>query len=164
MLSLAAPRSLSPRPAPFSALLAVALLLSLAACSGAHRRSFFGGDIRLEVSVDQAANRNSAVAVELLVVDDPKVLDAVLALSAADWFGGREQFRRDHPKGYSSWAWEWVPGQTVPPAKLSFGIGARGGVVFADYLTPGKHRVRFAPHSNLRLTLGAEDLTVEAQP
>lgn len=129
-------------------------------CS-ANPRSFFGGDLKLEVEVAQETNQNSPVAVELLVASDEQVLTAALALSAHDWFVGREQFRRDHPKGYVSWFWEWVPGQPVPPQKLSFGVGARGGILFADYLSAGKHRLRFDPHQGIRLRLAETDFTVE---
>src|SRR5215208_5271169 len=143
--------------------LPLACALALAGC-GANRRSFFGGDIRLDVAVAPHANRDSPVPVDLLVFYDEKALEAALAMSSGQWFSAREQFRLDHPKGYQSWSWEWVPGQTVPSTKLSFGIGSRAGLVFADYSTPGAHRVRFDPHSNLAVKLDETAFTVEPRP
>ena len=140
-------------------LLGLLAVLSLS-CS-ANPRSFFGGDLKLQVDVAPEANQNSAVAVELLVVSNEEVLGDVMKLSAHDWFLKREEFKRDHPKGYLSWSWEWVPGQGVPPQKLSFGTGARAGLLFADYLSAGNHRLRFDPHQGLRLRLGEKEFTAE---
>jgi type VI secretion system protein len=139
----------------------LALLAVLSFSCSANPRSFFGGDLKLQVDVAPEANQNSAVAVELLVVSNEEVLGDVMKLSAHDWFLKREEFKRDHPKGYLSWSWEWVPGQNVPPQKLSFGTGARAGLLFADYLSAGNHRLRFEPHQGLRLRLGEKEFTVE---
>jgi type VI secretion system protein len=107
------------------------------------------------------ANQNSPLAVDLLVVSNEQALADALKLTAHDWFEKRAEFQRDHPKSYVSWSWEWVPGQDVPPQKLSFGVGARAGILFADYLSPGSHRVRFDPHQNVRLRLAATDFSLE---
>lgn len=140
-------------------LLGFAAGLSLA-CS-ANPRSFFGGDLTLQVQVAPEANQNSPVPVELLVISSEQALEDALKLSARDWFAKREEWKRDHPKGWVAWSWEWVPGQDVAPQKLSFGTGARGGLLFADYLSEGSHRLRFDPHQGLKLVLGEKEFTVE---
>jgi type VI secretion system protein len=137
------------------------LLAALALSCSANPRSFFGGDLKLEVFVAQKANQNSPVPVELLVISNEQVLGDVLKLTAHDWFTQREDWKRDHPNGYVSWTWEWVPGQTVPARKLPFGTGARAGILFADYLSAGSHRLRFEPHQGLRLRLEEKEFTVE---
>jgi type VI secretion system protein len=135
----------------------------LGSCS-ANPRSFFGGDLKVQVAVAPNANQNSAVAVELLVISNEQVLSEAMKLTAQKWFEGRDEFRRDHPDGYVSWSWEWVPGQEVAPQKLAFGVGARAGILFADYSSPGSHRQRFDPHQPIRLHLEETDFTVEARP
>lgn len=147
------------------ALLSAGLALAAAlACGGANRRSLFGGDLTAKVEIDPTANLNSPVAVEVLVVYDKQVLDRVMALSARDWFINRDQFRRDHPEGFTSQEWEWAPGQVVPPLELAFGVGARAGVVFADYATAGTHRALLDPHQNVRIRFQDQGFTVEPLP
>lgn len=144
-------------------LLAVPVLSALVACS-ANPRSFFGGDITVQIQVGDHANQDSPVPVELLVVYDDKLLEYLLGLDAQKWFSEREQVRRDHPddKSYVSTYWELVPGQTPLKKKISFDAGARGAVVFADYLSEGKHRARLDPHKDVVIRLQDSDFSVES--
>jgi type VI secretion system protein len=121
----------------------------------------FGGSLPLEVTIAGSANQESPVAVELLIIYDKRLLDRLLALGAREWFEQREQWKRDFPGDFESWAWEWVPGQPVGRQEKEFRAGAKGALVFADYLTPGAHRAQFDPHSPVRLLLGEATLTVE---
>jgi hypothetical protein len=62
--------------------------------------------------------------------------------------------------------WEIVPGQSLPAEGLpdlevSFGSGARGGIVFADYFSDGVHRARFEPHKDLVIHLQDKDFSLE---
>lgn len=142
---------------------AVALLLLWALGCGANRRSFFGGDVAVRVDADPEINQNSPVAVEMVVVYDKDLLEALLAKGARDWFRDREQIRKDHPgdKDFISMSWEVVPGQSLHEQEMSFGSGARGGVVFADYFSEGAHRARFDPHLDLKIHLQDEDFSLE---
>ena len=124
-------------------------------------RSMFGGELPLSVAVAPEANRNSPIAVELVIAYDGKALDELLKMPAGDWFRKREQFLRDHPGGVDTWKWEWIPGQKVEDVELSYRVGAKGGVLFADYATPGEHRARINPHQPARLVFDATDFTVE---
>jgi type VI secretion system protein len=140
----------------------VGSLLALAGCGLVTRtQRMFGGSLPLEVSIVATANRTSAIAVDLLVVYDSQVLDRLLQLAARDWFRDREQWRRDYPAAFELWGWEWVPGQPVARQVAEYRAGAKAALVFADYLTPGAHRVEFDPHSPARLILGETTLEVE---
>ena len=137
-------------------------LLVLAGCGlVARTQRMFGGALPLEVTISAGANQASPVAVDLLVVYDQQVLDRLLALSAREWFQQREQWKRDHPGAFEAWGWEWVPGQAVPRQVAEYRAGAKAALVFADYLTPGTHRVQLDPHAPARLILGEGTLAVE---
>jgi type VI secretion system protein len=120
----------------------------------------FGGSLPVEVTVASDVNQQSPIAVDLLVVYERPVLEALRELTAKDWFEQREQLRRDHPGAFEAWSWEWVPGQDVPTQELHYGVGAKAGIVFADYFTPGSHRAVLDPHRPIRLALGRDDFVV----
>ncbi len=138
------------------------LMLSTASCGLANRvRSMFGGELPIQVSISPDANEDSALAVELIVAYDEKIVDELLKMPARKWFDTRDQFRRDHPEEIQSWKWEWAPGQEVAPLQVSYGIGAKRVVLFADYLVPGDHRATLDPQQPFRLVLGTSELKVE---
>jgi len=138
----------------------------LALGCGANRKSFFGGDVTVQVDADPEINQNSPVAVEMLVIYDKALLEALLAKTAREWFQSREQVFKDHPgdKAFVATSWEVVPGQSLPAQEVSFGTGARGGIVFADYFSEGAHRARFDPHQSVRIHLQDKDFSLEPMP
>jgi len=141
------------------------LLLGSASCGLPRRaRSMFGGQLPLQVSISPEANHNSPIAVELVIAYQGKLLDELLKMPAGDWFRKREQFLRDHPQGVETWKWEWVPGQEVSGMEIAYRVGAKGGVLFADYSTPGEHRAQIDPHQPARLVFNPTDFTVNPQP
>jgi len=141
-----------------SAWLATAVLLATAGCGGTP------APVRLmiEVSVTQRANQNSPVPVSLVAVKDPKFLERALALNAKQWFEQREQLHRDDPSGqlFTEWEWEYVPGHPPPPVVIEVDGSALAALIFANYRTPGDHRIRLAPSRKLRIELGNEDVKV----
>ncbi len=146
--------------------LSVSLLLAIAAGSGgcglvSFTQGMFGGRLPLEVTVAAAANQGSAVAVEVLVVYDKKVLDKILALPARTWFETASQYERDFPASFERSRWEWVPGQQVARQEIEYRAGAKAAVIFADYLAPGAHRLRLDPRQPSRLLLGETGFTIE---
>ena len=99
---------------------------------------------RLQVSAAPRANDDSPVAVDLVLVHEQALVDQVLALTAADWFGKREQLRRDHPEGLTLYSWEVVPDQLLVD-EITGERAAWAAIIFTSYHTPGAHRLRLAP-------------------
>lgn len=136
----------------------LALLAALAACSSTPARV----RLLLGTVVAPRANQNSPVAVSFVVVNDQKLFEKLLQMSAKQWFDQREQLRRDDPAGatFTEWQWEFVPGQAPPPAVIEVNGAAAGAVIFANYKTAGEHRFRVGPQRAMRIELGDEDLSV----
>ena len=118
--------------------------------------------LQLEVSLTQRANHDAPVPVSFVAVKDPKFFEKALGLSAKQWFEQREQLRRDDPSGqlFTEWEWEHVPGYAPPPVVIEVDGNAIGAVIFANYHSPGDHRIRVGPQRRLRIELGDEDLVV----
>jgi len=99
------------------------------------------GDI--QVLTDPAANLNSALEFEIVLVKDPDVLKKLSELPAAKWFELREDLRKTYPGGFESMKWELVPGQDLRlPGDEFKDKRALAVLVYANYLTPGEHRAR----------------------
>ena len=126
-------------------------------------RSLLGGKLHMAVEIEENANRNSPVAMDMVFVYDEKLLEQLIKMPAKEWFANREQIRRDHPEGeaFERWGWEWVPGQKIPLQEMPLKAGAEAIVFFADYLSPGAHRVRTDPFRDIRIRLGEDDFHVE---
>ena len=139
------------------------LLGLLSSCSLAILPSkIFGKKLRVQVNVSESANQNHPVQLDLLLVYKKKLGKKLLKLSAKEWFAKRDQFKRDYPdrKRFDSWEWEWVPGQQVVEQKLPLRGRAKLGIIFANYLSPGDHRVRIHPRKSIVIDLDEQDFTV----
>ncbi|WP_437755083.1 hypothetical protein [Sorangium sp. So ce1389] len=134
----------------------------LAACAladcGSSLRPF---RLLVEVHVAARANQNSPIPVTLLAVYDQKLFERLSEMSAKQWYDQRDQLRRDFPSGdaFTEWEWEFVPGYTPPPAVVEIPRNANA-LVFANYRSPGPHRIRLGPHQRIRIDLEGEDLSV----
>src|SRR5581483_4469768 len=105
------------------------------------------------------------VAVDILLVFDDELLKELQKMPARDWFSRRDQIKRDYPdgRGFESWEYEWVPGQDVPELVLPYRVATKGGVIFANYLTPGDHRGRWDGRENIQISLLEKNFTVTAR-
>lgn len=124
-------------------------------------KSLFGGIFPVEVRISSDLNRTSPLALDIVITYDKKVLAKLREMPARDWFEKRTQILRDHEGALQAWPFEWVPGQEVEPLALRYEIGADRAVVFADYYSPGPHRLLVDPHRGVRLLLEADGFTVE---
>ncbi len=132
-------------------------VLCLAACSASPPRVNID---TLAIKVTTQANLDTPIAVDVALARSPQLFDTLLGLPSAKWFAQRDQFQRDYPKDLSVYTYELVPGQQIADQPFSFkGQRAAGVLVFADYQTPGAHRVRLdgGPQKAL-LELGDQDL------
>ncbi|MBX9785775.1 MAG: hypothetical protein K2Y08_00405 [Alphaproteobacteria bacterium] len=137
--------------------LAFALALSLAGC---------GNDSVPELTInsvsiytDQDANQNSATAVDLVVIYDQTLVSRIGTMSASQYFSNTQQLLLDNPTLIDIWHWELVPGQVVQAFTPEAGeTKAYAGYVFANYLTPGDHRIKIAPSGIISILLQKNDL------
>jgi type VI secretion system protein len=105
------------------------------------------------------ANDNSPVAIDLVIAYDQMLLGELVKLPARQWFERREQFRRDYPETIQIESWELTPGQTRAAQPIDVRRQSIGALVFANYLTPGEHRVRVGKEKALVITLLAKTFT-----
>ena len=140
----------------------VVFLFFVSGCSVAGKvRSAFGGDLPIKVTVVPGANEDTPIALDLLLVYDPKVLDDLLKMPATAWFAKKQQFLKDHERDVAVTGWEWAPGQVVAPLSIAYKPGVRKVVLFADYVTEGDHRAVVPPQQPFHLVLGERDFSVE---
>jgi type VI secretion system protein len=114
------------------------------------------------IAAAPGANQNTAVAVDIVLVMEESALEKLAALPASKWFQTRSDMLRTYPGTYSYKSWEVAPGQTLRLRGADFGSPSVVGVfVFADYLTPGEHRMRVEQlQDGIIVELGARGFTV----
>jgi len=114
------------------------------------------------VDISPQANNNNPVALDLVLVKNGKLFKELMKIPASEWFEKRKQYRLDYPKeiGLNAGSWEWVPGQVVKIDPIAFKEKYAGGLVFANYFSPGAHRAVINPSKSFVITLGPEDIAV----
>jgi hypothetical protein len=115
----------------------------------------------IQVVVSDAANQNSPIPVDFVMVADKKLLQEVAKLSAKDWFDRRVQVQRDFPTKVQVVSWEWVPGQHGGPIAVEVDRGTRAAFLFANYSNGGEHRAAVDPKYPVIVNLGADDFSVQ---
>ena len=119
----------------------------------------------MTVVASEGANLNTPVALDVVLLRDDATLAMVSALSAAKWFSSRSDLAKTFPEGLGYRSMEIAPGQTLKLPASAFGASRLVGVIiFADYLTPGEHRVRVDQmQGDILVQLGARSFSVSAQ-
>ncbi len=128
-------------------------------------RALFGGEILVKVNVEEKANVNSATRFDILLVYDETLLATVSELTAKDWFEKKYQISRDYPSdsGFDVWNWEWSPGQEIKGLSLPLRSKALACIIFADYNTPGTHRMKISPHYNIIVDLNEREFNAVSE-
>jgi len=112
--------------------------------------------------VDKQANLDQSFGLDLVAVDDEKLLEKLLAMSAQEWFDKREQFKLDFPANLRTWEWEIAPGQRLPYFKLPKPVRkAQGLLMFAQYVSEGEHRARLDPYALVLVRLNKQKLEIK---
>lgn len=148
-------------PASRRGVLAIATTLAFSAC-GFGTWSGLVNEVKLDsVTFVTApnANDNSPVAIDVVIAYDQMLLAELIKLPARQWFERREQFRRDYPETLQIESWELTPGQTLTGRPVDVRRQSTGAVVFANYRSPGEHRVRLGKEKALVITLLAKTFT-----
>lgn len=113
----------------------------------------------VSIYAEPDANQNSAIAVDLVLVYNQELLKTIGKMSAAKYFASSRQLLLDNPSLLDIWHWELIPGQIVDDFQPPQDKGdAYGAYVFANYLTPGDHRVKVAPNGIVKILLLRDDL------
>ncbi|NHZ83176.1 hypothetical protein F2P44_28455 [Massilia sp. CCM 8695] len=146
-------------------LIAVATLAACGAVAGA--RALVGlapapakpGWTSVTLAAAADANADSALAVDIVLVKDKAMLESLAAMSAAKYFGARADLQRTFPDALSVLPIEITPGQQIRIDGQRFGKQrAWAALVFANYATPGEHRLRLLlDHPGYVLHLNAQE-------
>ena len=112
--------------------------------------------VTLEASKD--VNGGYPVALDVLLLTDQKVYDALGNLRATEWFAGKADYLRQHQNKLFLTSWELVPGQrlegvslTVPPQAVI------GTLIFADYLGDRTYRASVVKKRAVVIQLNRDD-------
>lgn len=120
--------------------------------------------LNLKFSVEADANANSPVMISVVVIYKKDALEKLQTLNAKQFFKQREQVLRDFPKDVEEQMWEYIPGQQVPPFRRGVRWNVVGGLIFANYRSPGDHRYVFDPRNETKITCGSKDLVLQVTP
>lgn len=120
----------------------------------------------LTVSAAEGANLNTPVALDIVFLRDEATFALVSKLPASQWFASRKDLTKTFPAGLSYLSMEITPGQTLTFSATSFdNARLAGALVFADYLTPGEHRMRVDQlQGDLLMQLDERSFSVSTRP
>lgn len=116
----------------------------------------------LMIAADADANLDSPVALDIVFVRDNTTLEKVQVLPAIKWFADRAELQRTFADALIVRSVEMVPRQVMRLSEQDLGSPRVAGVLlFADYATPGEHRIRLTSlREGVLVRLGARTFTV----
>ncbi len=113
----------------------------------------------VSIYTDLDANQNSAIATDLVIAYSEDLVKKLGKMPACTYFASSQQLLMDNPTLLDIWHWEFVPGQSVEHfAPYGEKGKAYAAYVFANYLSPGNHRVKVSPNGNIAVVLMKNDL------
>ena len=116
-------------------------------------------------TLDQDANDNSAVPVDILMIYDADMLKVLLKLESKDYYSISQQLKQDYPELADVLHWELTPGQVVKkyPIKRRSCKPVHGALIFADYYSPGPHRIRIGTSKKINVHFKKKDFCIAEQ-
>lgn len=120
--------------------------------------------LALNVGIDSAANGNSPVALDVVLIKDKNFWKAAPAMTAKDWFAQRDDLERRYRSKMQVHSWEWVPGQPISPINFKVPRRFSGAMVFANYPTPGTHSAPIPLGGKVVISLQPNDFIMETKP
>lgn len=151
------------RPTRFLARFVVSVTWLIAGCAIKHPMASLKQTIgappslSLEGTVDPKANQDQVVDLDVVVVGDNVSLKQIEKMDASAWFGpkGRCTFLGQKGVKVEFHSWQFAPGQTFY-VHLVTGADAKAVLAFANYSTPGPHRVVLVKSGTQMLDLGKD--------
>ncbi|MCA9524704.1 MAG: hypothetical protein KC549_00215 [Myxococcales bacterium] len=101
----------------------------------------------MKFDVTRKANADNPIQVDVLVAYDPEMVEELDRLTAGEWFSQREARLRSNPgeTKFQHWRWELTPGLEFPDVDRGLKGEPSQGLIFANYVSRGKHSARFDP-------------------
>lgn len=122
------------------------------------------GQVFLEITsfdVRSQSNNNSAVALDLVIVYDKGLIDKFLSMSATEYFKKKRQLTLDYPVQIQVKNWEIAPSQTINPYRVHYAHPVpEAAFIYANYGTPGEHRLRVGDQTGIQLILGKDQMAM----
>jgi type VI secretion system protein len=116
--------------------------------------------LNLDVGIDPDANKNSPVAMDVVLIKDKNFWKAAPDMSAKDWFARKNDLERRYGKKLQVTSWEWVPGQPIAPITVKVPRWLYGAMVFASYPSPGSHSAPLPAGGKVSISLEEQDFTM----
>lgn len=116
----------------------------------------------LSFLVDESANNNSPLPVELILVTEPELIPIVSALSAEQWFAQRKGLLQTSPSGLIVQGIELVPGKSLRIDRTNLPQQrVLGAFLFMNFLSTADHRLSLNPKASAVIVqIGPTDSTL----
>jgi type VI secretion system protein len=117
----------------------------------------------LSFLVDESANNNSPLSVELVLVTEPELVPILAGLSAEQWFVQRKGLLQTSPTGLIVQGNELVPGKSLRIPRSSLPQERALAVfLFMNFLSTADHRLALNPKSSAVIVqIGSTDSTLQ---
>lgn len=140
----------------------LATLIVIAGCASKDSKARPTGKIYLvEVDAENNANDGTPVTIDFVSAYDKQVVDTLETVTASEWFQSKNNYILQFEAKIFVFNKEFVPGHQV---QLEYTTGidedAIANFIFANYHSPGEHRVRVGKFKILIIKLQESDFFV----